>query len=500
MNSQYTLTLFDFFQRNALLNKDRCAIHCNGKAISYADLYNHTCKLAAGLAALGLEPGTRVAVLAKNHPAFFHLFGAASILDLCLVLINRRLSPEEVAYIVEDTTPAILVCDPDMAPLGKTLLAENDCLGSCVVLDENFSDLYIDGPVPEPSPDMETARSPYVIIHTAAVQGKPRGAVLSQENIILSNLQLNHTFGLDKTDTYLNILPLFHIMGVNFGLGTLMAGGKNVIVEKFTPHQSLDLIQEQNVTIFGSFPPILTTLLEQIEKEHYDLSSLRAVTGLEAPDTVKKWEAATPSTFWTMYGQTETSGLISFSTYFEQPGSAGEISALANIAVCDDLDNILPPGTVGEIIVKGPLVFQGYWNAEDLNAFTFRQGWHHTGDLGMIDDNGFLFFKGRKAEKELIKPGGENVFPAEVEKAILTHDAVDAACVIGVPDPKFGEGIKAVCTLVPGMALTKEELISYTGTLIAGYKKPRYVEFIEELPKTGDGSVDRLKVKTLYGA
>ena len=502
MTNQHTLTLFDFFHRNALLNKDQCAIHWDKQDISHSGLYDQTRELISGLSALDLAPGTRVAVLAKNHPAFFHLFGAASALNLCLVLINRRLSAEEVSYIVEDTTPEILVCDQDMEDRGQTLLAENDCLKSCFTIDGNFSGLYKPaGEVTagESSPAQADPGAPFVIIHTAAVQGKPRGAVLSQENVILSNLQMNHALGLDGTHAYLNILPLFHIMGINFGLGTLMAGGKNVIVEKFTPQQSLDLIREQKITVFGSFPPILTTLLEQIEEETCDLSSLKIVAGLEMPDTVKKWEEITSSTFWTMYGQTETSGLISFSEYFKQPGSAGAVSSLANIAIADDMDNLLPPGTVGEIIVKGPLVFQGYWNADDLNAFTFRQGWHHTGDLGMIDANGFLYFKGRKAEKELIKPGGENVFPAEVEKAVLTHEAVETACVIGVPDPKFGEGIKAVITLAPGMKLTKEELIKFTGSLIAGYKKPRYVEFIDEMPMTDDGDIDRPRVKELYG-
>ena len=169
---------------------------------------------------------------------------------------------------------------------------------------------------------------------------------------------------------------------------------------------------------------------------------------------------------------------------------------LATVQIADEVDTLLPVNTTGEILVKGPLVFQGYWNAPGLNKLTFRQGWHHTGDLGMIDSDGFLFFKGRKAERELIKPGGENVFPAEVEKAILQHDAVEDVIVFGVPDPKFGEGIKAVIVLHPGIKLTKEDVIAFTGSLIAGYKKPRYVEFVDHLPRTEDGSIDRIRIKT----
>jgi acyl-CoA synthetase (AMP-forming)/AMP-acid ligase II len=494
MNSLHALSFFDIYEKNAQLNADHCAIHWNNEDISYSHLFLQTCRLAKGMSDLNLEPGSRIAILSSNHPLFFHLFGAAAALNLCLVLINRRLSPEEVAHIVEDTTPSVIFCDAEMADQAQTLASTHSCLDHCFIIDKNVSSLY-------QSPPLSRAveyrpHDPFVIIHTAAVQGKPRGAVLSQANIILSNLQLIHTFGLNKTKTYLNILPLFHIMGVNFGLGTLMAGGKNVILERFNPQHTLDLIQEQKVTLLGSFPPILTTLLDLIETKEFDLSSLEIVAGLEMPETVKKWEANTRSKFWTMYGQSETSGLISFSEYFRQPGSAGKISLLAFVQIVDDLDTFLPLNSVGEIVLKGPLVFQGYWNAPDLNDHTFRQGWHHTGDLGMIDSDGFLFFKGRKAERELIKPGGENVFPAEVEKAILQHEAVDDVCVFGVPDPKFGEGIKAVIALHPGKKLTKEALIAFTGSLIAGYKKPRYVEFIDQLPKTQDGSIDRIKIKT----
>lgn len=494
MNSQSTLSFFEIYEKNALLHPTHCAIHWKSQNISYSELFEQTRQLAKGIQRLNLEPGSRIAVLSFNHPFFFHLFGAASALNLCLVLINRRLSPEEISHVIQDTTPSVIFNDSQMADQAKKLISEHACLNHSFTIDENVSPLYHSPPFT--SPVIGRKEDPFVIIHTAAVQGKPRGAVLSQANIILSNLQLVHTFGLNTTKTHLNVLPLFHIMGVNFGLATLMAGGKNVILERFDPQHTLDLIQEQKVTIFGSFPPILSLLLDLIETGKFDLPSLEIVAGLEMPDTVKKWEAATGSTFWTMYGQTETSGLISFSEYFKRPGSAGVISQLAYVQIADELDNFLPLDTTGEILVKGPLVFQGYWNAAELTAQTFREGWHHTGDLGMIDSDGFLFFKGRKPEKELIKPGGENVFPAEVEKAILQHEAVKEVCVFGVPDPKFGEGIKAVIALHPEKKLTREELIAFTGPLIAGYKKPRYVEFIDRLPKTADGAIDRIKIKT----
>lgn len=497
MNSLRNLTYYDIYEKNALFRADAPAVSWNDQDTSYAELFDKTTRLADGLKSLNLPAGSRIGILCKNHPAFFHLFGAASALNLVLVLINRRLSSEEISYIIEDTTPSILICDEEMEELAGKLQKSFSCVEHLFIVDrEPFNNLYGE---PACTPVDCKHHDPYVIIHTAAVMGKPRGAVLSQENIILANQQIVETFNLDSNTTYLNILPLFHIMGVNLGLAALQAGGRNIIMDKFDPEQVVKLVDAQKVSIFGSFPPILSNILEVLEDNETNLPSLESVAGLETPETVKKWEEATDSSFWTMYGQTETSGLITFAEYFTKPGSAGKISALANIRIADDFDTLLPSESTGEIVVRGPLVFQGYWNSEELNAHTFREGWHHTGDLGMIDGDGYLFFKGRKAEKELIKPGGENVFPAEVEKVILEHEAVLEVCVFGVPDPKFGEGIKALCSLHEGHTLTKEELVGFCAARIASYKKPRYVEFIPELPKTEDGSIDRAAIKSQFG-
>ncbi|WP_321419658.1 AMP-binding protein [uncultured Desulfobacter sp.] len=501
MNKTHQLTVFDFFYRNALMNGLGCALFYNGETRSHSELFDDACRLTCGMAELNLAAGTRVAVVAKNCPAFFHLFASASALNLCLVLINRRLGEDELAHALDDTTPQVVIYDNEIKDKIGPLIQERTGIDHSFNLAEDFSSLY--APDPQGAIELAADSDPdlaYIIIHTAAVQGKPRGAVLSQASLILANLQLMHAYGLDNTKAYLNILPLFHIMGVNIGLGTLMAGGKNVIMEQFSPQDSIDLIREQNVSIFGSFPPILGRILDSIQSQDTppDLPSLEIVAGLENPETAKQWETVTGSKFWIMYGQTETSGLITFSPIFEAPGSAGRVSPLVRMIVADDLDHALPPGNTGEILVKGPLVFNGYWNADDLNAFTFRNGWHHTGDMGQLDENGYLYFKGRKPEKELIKPGGENVFPAEVENALASHGAVDKACVFGVPDAEFGEAIKAVCTLNAGCTVEEKELIAYTGTLIAGFKKPKSIVFVDQLPLTAAGDIDRFAIKETY--
>jgi acyl-CoA synthetase (AMP-forming)/AMP-acid ligase II len=184
----------------------------------------------------------------------------------------------------------------------------------------------------------------------------------------------------------------------------------------------------------------------------------------------------------------------------ERPGSAGRPGPLVDMRIADEADREVDAGKPGEIQIRGPLVFAGYWGEKELTDQTLRGGWHHTGDVGRLDEEGYLFFVGRKAEKELIKPGGENVYPAEVEKVVLEHPGIREVAVIGVPDPKFGEGIKAVCVLKKGARISEQELIEFVGGRIARYKKPGYVEFVDALPKRGDGTVDRTKVKELYGA
>jgi len=213
---------------------------------------------------------------------------------------------------------------------------------------------------------------------------------------------------------------------------------------------------------------------------------------------VKRFEEATGATFWTGYGQSETTGFVSFSPYFEKEGSAGVANLESEIRIVDENGTPRRPGETGEIAVRGPLVFSGYWNRDGDNRHTFRGGWHHTGDMGRIDADGYLWYVGRSPEKELIKPGGENVYPAEVEKAILEHPGIAQAAVIGVPDPEWGEAIKAVCVLSAG-SMEAAELIEFVAGRIARYKKPKHVAFVADLPKKGDGSVDREKVKALYG-
>jgi long-chain acyl-CoA synthetase len=276
-------------------------------------------------------------------------------------------------------------------------------------------------------------------------------------------------------------------------------GGKNVIIPEFDPKVVLQKIERERVSIIVSFPPILAKLLTEISEGTYDLSSLRHVLGLDHPDTIASFEKKTGSQFWQFYGQTEAMGLTSLCPHAEKPGSAGRQGLLVGIKLVDEHGREVETGERGEILVRGPLVFQGYWQQDELNRHTFRDGWHHTGDMGRLDNEGYLWYVGRKAEKELIKTGGENVYPVEVEKVILEHPCVKEVTVIGVPDSTFGEGIKAICVLKPNVRLAEQELIDFVAARVARYKKPRYVTFVESLPKKEDGGIDRESVIETHG-
>jgi long-chain acyl-CoA synthetase len=497
-----SFTIYDLFKRNGKIYKNRIAIQTDHQQITFGELFDQVNVLAGSLIRKGVKKGDRIAVLAKNYPQYLTLMGSIAALGAIMVPINFRLTPDEVGYNLTNTEPVMIVVDPDFEKTISDLRPICPWMKDCVTFGpggekfESFDSLLRGEPLQEIDLNGD---DPYIIMHTAAVQGKPRGAIISHHNLIACSIQSIGVMNLTHQDIYLNILPIFHIAGMIAALTTMHAGGKNLIISKFDPRIALKTIQEEGVTLIGDFPPILLQLLDEEAKGEYSLSSLRNVLGVDLPETVKRFEGLGYGRFLLAYGQTETMGLTSVCLNQERPGCAGKPGPLVSIKIVDEFDQEVETGKVGEILIQSPMIFHGYWGEEELSKHTFREGWHHTGDAGRLDEDGFLWFAGRKAEKELIKPGGENVYPVEVEKVILEHSGVSEVSVIGVPDPKFGEGVKAVCVLKQNAKLTEKELIDFVGGKIARYKKPGYVQFVDALPKKQDGSIDRPKVKELYG-
>ena len=499
-DSMRTYSLYDTFVRNDTVSRDRIALVDGKNTFTFHELHEKVTNVAAVLEEKGVARGDRVAILSLNCSGFFVLLGALARLGAIMVPLNWRLSVDELSYIVKDSAPRLVFAATKHTQMANEL-AQNSSIHVLNIEDmmrAGTSEQRLISAVVDSESCKVDSDTPLCIIYTAAVEGIPRGAVLSHANLIAANMQVITSMGLLEADVNLNMLPLFHITGLNLALAVMQVGGRNIIIEKFTEQQTLELTESEKVTLWGSFPPILTRTMEEFEKTTYDISSLKYVVGLDNPENIIRFEKKTTAKFWILYGQSETTGFVTFSEASKKTGSAGQPGLLTKVSLIDEAGDPVDIGDIGEIAVRGPLVFQGYWKQDEVNEKTFRNGWHHTGDLGQFDTEGYLYFKGRKPEKELIKPGGENVYPAEVEAVILRHESVKAVCVIGVPDPKFGEGIKAVCVLHRGTTLDKSDLIEFVGSRIARYKKPQYVEFVEALPQKGD-MIDRAKVKELWG-
>jgi len=501
----YDFTFYHLICRNAVSFKGRQALleAEDGLGLNFDQYKRRVDQIAAGLQKAGVTKGDRIGVLAKNSLDYFTLFGAAAALGAIMVPVNWRLAPDEIAFILKDSAPRILFADPEHQETINGLKVKLTGVEKFYSLGPGKDGFHpFDSLLAKPGdfiPQEVLSEDGFVIIYTAAVAGRPRGALLSHGNVLCSSMHFGYYMKLTSKDVLLNFLPFFHVGGLFMATTCFLAGGLNINMPRFDAPRAVELIEQKGVSFMMVFSPILASLLEEQEKTGKKIRSLASVTGIDTKETIEKYEKVTGGTFHVLYGQTETSCLATIGPYRERPGSAGKMLLFTEVRLVDDYDRPVAAGQVGEIAVRGPMVFKGYWNLPEDTAHTFREGWHHTGDQGRFDEEGFLWYAGRKAEKELIKPGGENVYPAEVEKVILQHPAVEKTVVIGVPDPRWKEAIKAVCQLRKGQTLEARALIDFVGERIARYKKPQVVQFVDELPVLQDGSVDRAKVKKLYG-
>ena len=500
----YDFTYYNIICRNAGLHGEKTAWYevATDKSFSFQQIKAMTDRLASGLKAKGIVRGDRIGVVGKNSLEYFLLFGAAAALGAVMLPINWRLSAGEVCFNLNDGDAKIVFYDEEFAPTVEKITpdlpsVEHYCSLSRVASSAgNFSELMI--PTDHFYAEEVSMNSGFVIIHTAAVAGRPRGALLTHANILFASLEFIRAMSLCEADVNLGVLPLFHVGGLFITVSCFNAGAMCLNFEKFDAPTAARLTVEKKASVLFEFAPILGSLLDEGQKTKTDLFTLQKVVGLDSAETIVRFQDMTGGTFYSFFGQTETSCLATVSPYNERPGSAGKPVQAGEVVLVDDADQPVRQGETGEIAMKGPMVFKEYINLPEDTAHIFRNGLHHTGDLGRFDEDGYLFYMGRKAEKELIKPGGENVYPAEVENAILLHPAVAKTVVFGVPDPKWQEGIKAVCLLKDGQELSVQELIAFVGGNIARYKKPQYVQFVTEMPLLANGAPDRTQIKKLY--
>jgi acyl-CoA synthetase (AMP-forming)/AMP-acid ligase II len=500
----YDFTFYDAIIRNATIFRERKAWieSIDNRQLTFLDFKEEVDLLARGLQNHGVRKGDRIGILGRNNLEYFLLFGAAAASGAIVVPINWRLSAEEIFNNLNDCGPKLVFVDREFQETIEKLrhaLASVKEYFNLGIEHGGFSDFeslmeHNDSFEPEPVSTDDT----FIIIHTAAVAGRARGALLSHGNLVCATMHFISLMNLTVHDVHLGILPLFHVGGLFMTAACFHAGSLTVNMRQFNPLMALELIGQMKVSVMLEFPPILSQILDAHERTGMDIGSLRAVGGLDNPETIEKYQCLSGGYFYSSYGQTETSCLASFGRYDNAPGSAGRVLPLVQMRLEDDAGQPVSLGQTGEIAIKGPMVFKGYYNLQEDDKYTFRGGWHHTGDLGRLDEEGFLWYEGRKPEKELIKPGGENVYPVEVEKVILQHPSIEKCVVFGVPDMKWKEAIKAVCQLREKQNVEPQELIEFVGARIARYKRPKYLEFTSDFPMLENGMPDREKIKRMY--
>ena len=491
----------DLLARQAVVHAGDLAFTGAFEPVTHETLHRRCRRLAAGWAKAGLAPGDRLAILSGNRVELFEALGAAAMCGATLVLLNTRASAAEIAAVVEDAEPRWLLVDPALQVLAeaagpavpRVVLGRSEWQAWQVLKAGDAATLPA-----RPSVD---AGAPLVGIPTAAVEGRPRVAMLSHAALMHQALALAQAWHLGPADRHLGVLPMFHVAGLGLALAAQLAGGATVLMERFDATSAVEAIERWKVGFFATFAPILGSVLDAAQASGSTLASLRAVTGLESPDTVARLRSQCPdAVFWSGYGQTETAGLVCLSPATERPGSAGRPLPTVALRIAGPDGRPAAAGESGEIHVRGPFVFSGYWRRPAASAQAVADGWHRTGDLGRVDADGYLWFEGRAPDKALIKSGGENIYPAEVEEALQAHPAIAAAVVFGVPDARWGEAVRAVCACRPGQQVEAEALAEFVAARIARFKRPRDIVFVDTLPRAPDGQWDRVAIAARHGA
>ena len=517
MNPAAAWTLDDILAEHRLARPDGTATVCGGVARSWAELDHRVGGLAAGLAGLGVERGDRMLWLGQNCHRLLELLLAAGRLGAACCPANWRQSPEELAFVIDDLEPRVVVWQETeigervakaraLAPsaAARWIRHDGDGPGSYEALlsdgDAAPAPHEADGPHEPDGPPapgaMADPEAPVLILYTAAFDGRPNGALLPGRALVAQGLAAGLLGLAGPDDVYLNSGPLFHVGTFKATLATFVAGGTNVFTPRVDAEELCRLVAEHRCT--GAFLqlPTMAAMAAANADGRYDLSSLRAKAGPPA------WNAMVTVDDRPLprsgYGQTELAGVV---TYVDPArpgrGRAGRPGPLARVEIMGPDGEIAPPGGVGEIVVRGPMVMAGYHRRPELTAARRRGGWHHTGDLGRREADGSLMFIGPMTR--LIKSAAENIYPAEVEACLRTHPGVADAAVIGVPDPDWGQSVRAVVVPAdPASPPAEAELVDHCRERIASYKKPRTVIFAAELPRR-NGAVDYDALDAAHG-
>jgi acyl-CoA synthetase (AMP-forming)/AMP-acid ligase II len=505
-----------FLAKQARQRPDQVALRHGDEAITYQQFLDRALAFGGNLLDRGYEPGDRIAFVLANSPRVLETIYGCFAAGLIVVPINARLHPREIAYIVQNSGSKVLVHGPEYQDgiagrpedfSGVELRICTEPADGATPFEEILDPAKaLDRPV-----DVDPA-DPCWLFYTSGTTGRPKGATWTHR--VVRTMAMNYladVHNIQPGEVVLHAAPMSHGSGI-VALPAVARGAEQVVFEpkSFDPKQLFAAIEALKVSHIAFLAPTqIVKMLDEFEPGEYDLSSLQAICYGGAPIHVEHLTAAIEAfgpVFAQIFGQGEAPITITglsprlhselLAAGDERIGSAGTIRTDVEAMVVDEDDNELPPGEPGEIVTRSDVVMAGYWENPEATAETLRGGWLHTGDIGTFDERGYLFLLDRA--KDMIISGGNNVYPREVEEIIVQHPAVAQVVVVGVPDDYWGEAVHAVVVLVPGAQVEATELISFCGEHLAGYKKPKGVDFVDELPVSGYGKVLRREVRDRY--
>jgi long-chain acyl-CoA synthetase len=476
---------------------DHIAVKLDDAEMSYKLLNGATAHMVGLLREHGVKPGDRVGIMLPNVPYFpvcyYGILRAGAIVVPMNVLLKKR----EVGYYLKDPEAKLLIAWGDFAEAAET--GAEEAGAECLLVKPGEFENVVGAaePVTEVADtgDGDTA----VILYTSGTTGQPKGAELSNANLARNAEASSGLFGLGSDAVVLGALPLFHTFGQTCGMNaTLGRGGTLTLIPRFDPAKALEIIQRDEVNVFQGVPTMYGAMLHLDNRDDYDVSSLKvcASGGSAMPvELMRGFEEAFGCKVLEGYGLSESSPVASFNhpDRERKPGSIGTPIEGVEMKVVDDDSHEVAQGEVGEILIKGHNVMNGYWNREEATAETIVDGWLHTGDIGKVDEDGYFFIVDRK--KEMIIRGGYNVYPREIEEVLYEHPDVREAAVLGIPSDEYGEEVAAAVALKDGASTSPEDLRDYVKEQVAGYKYPRKVWLVDELPKGPTGKILKREIE-----
>ncbi|GAB6171245.1 fatty acid--CoA ligase [Paradesulfitobacterium aromaticivorans] len=508
--------LRDFFVRNSLLYPKKSSfVFEDGYEVTFKEFNINVNKIASAFSSLGVMPHDKVAIFSGNCPEMVECISAAEKGAYIAVPINNRLTGKEVTYIVNDCRAKVLVVQNELIDLVTEFIPNMPTVRYFIAIGSKkqaelwrlYDQVRNTGIGEELAVNVTDSNLVY-LFYTSGTTGRPKGVMLDQfgqiENAktVITELELRPIY---KT---LNVLPLNHIGGKELTTASFVRGCTNYLMRRFDPVKTLEIIENEKIDILYAVPTIIYSLLDVLKNKHYDLSSLKTVFYSGSPMPSHKIQEAINifgPILLQVYGATETGPTVSvfrkehhvqaLLNNPEKLKSCGLPANFVDVRIVDETGKDVPTYKVGEIIVKSDHLMKGYWRNPKATNETLKGGWVYTNDLGYYDDENYLYIVGRK--KDLIISGGENIYAAEVEEVISSHPCVSEVAVIGVPDETWGEAVAAFIVKKAGVILTKEEIISYCKKSI-GFKKPRIVEFLTELPKTSLGKIAKSEILSSY--